>query len=115
LNPSSFQHRTIMSTEQYFFLLDKKRREGLTPDEQQQLDAWLEASETNRALAADIEALFKATEPVIPPVDVHAELAAFKQRLHRETAPAPAVRRRWMWAAAAVATALFAAFWFLRP
>ncbi len=108
-----------MSSETYFFLIDKKRREGLTPDEQQQLETWLQASEQNRAMAADIEALLDATAPTVPEVNVPAELEAFKQRLRAEEAPTLTVvhrnPRRWMWAAASIAAILICAVWILRP
>ncbi|MCC6412969.1 MAG: FecR domain-containing protein [Saprospiraceae bacterium] len=108
-----------MNTEAYFFLIDKKRREGLTPDEQRQLESWLQASEQNRATAADIGALLDATAPLVPEVNVPAELAAFKKRLHADEAPTLTVvhrnPRRWMWAAAGIFAILVCAVWMLRP
>lgn len=106
-----------MTQDDFQILLYKKLTEGIRPEEQARLDAWLAESETNRRLAAEIEAVFQLDTPEIPQVDVAAELAAVKQRL-AQTDQHPEFQTRrggrsWWWAAAAGLALLAAAIWLL--
>lgn len=108
-----------MSPVDYSYLLFKKLREGLSPDEASQLQKWLDESPENQKAAAEAETIFKAASPVAPPVDTQAELARLKSRI-REEASRPDLRvtyrrspaLRLVWAAAATVALLIGAFYF---
>ncbi|MBN8682874.1 MAG: FecR domain-containing protein [Chitinophagales bacterium] len=105
-----------MTQEDFQILLYKKLTEGINPEEQSRLDAWLAESETNRRIAAEIETVFQMDTPEIPQVDIAAELAAVKQRLEPAAPPMEVrrSRRSWWWAAAAGLALLAAAIFLLR-
>ncbi|MFN0015253.1 MAG: FecR family protein [Saprospiraceae bacterium] len=112
-----------MTEEEFAFLLDKKRREGLDAGDAQRLEAWLARSLENRQAAAEIEALLEKSASTPPPVDTHAELARLKARLRAEEASeqpplvATGGRRAYLhlvWAAAAAFALVLCAVFFLK-
>lgn len=110
-----------MSDETYSYLIFKKLREGLDPGETHALEQWLAQSPENQRAAAEIEAIFRASEIVAPPADTKSELARLKNRLRAEAAPADVratYRRphiaRWAWAAAAAVALLLCAIFFFK-
>lgn len=108
-----------MSTEAHLFLVFKRHREGLTPDETAQLDQWLAESPEHRQAAAEAEALLGVPVAAAPPVDTEAELQRLKTRLRQEAAPPvlEVVHRRpaaWRWAAAAAVALLVGAFFWVK-
>jgi transmembrane sensor len=105
-----------MTDQNFHLLIYQKLRDGqLPPNQAAALEAWLQAAPANRKAAADIEAIWKASDPgavPLPEMDVAAELEALKHRLQQEKALKAQHGRRW-WMAAAAALALgVAAVWF---
>ncbi|MEQ1747504.1 MAG: FecR domain-containing protein [Saprospiraceae bacterium] len=112
-----------MSEEEFAFLLDKKRREGLDAGNAQRLEAWSAQSPENRQAAAEIEALLEKSESTPPTVDTQAELARLKARLRAEEVSeqpplvATGGRRAFLhvgWAAAAALALVLCAVFFLK-
>jgi transmembrane sensor len=106
-----------MTHEDFQILLYKKLTEGISPEEQSRLDAWLAESDANRRIAAEVEAVFQLDTPEIPEVDIAAELAAVKKRLEPAAPPLEVRRgglRPWWWAVAAGFALLAAAIFLLR-
>ena len=109
-----------MTAEEYSYLIFKKYREGLDPEEAAQVEQWQAESPENQRAAAEIEAIFKASAPVAPPVDTQAELLRLKNRLRAEAAPGMEVTHRsralrpWIRAAAAVVVLVVGAVLFFK-